>query len=184
MIGNTAKYWILANTNYLLIAIYMILSGAAFIADGFHPGCMDLSLFLTICPALAGFSFRDKSVLVNILIALFGGVYVMSFGDDALTLILLVSFVSGAVLSIPIARFANRNFDEIVSRRMRWRSSNVVLFEERWKYVINRYVVCTFGICSIMFYLLSVPYSMSHPDLIHQLTDTVEQRVESPDNSE
>ncbi len=175
MIGNTAKYWILANTNYLLMGIYLILLEVTFIVDRFRPDGMDLSLMLSAFLAFAGFSFKDKSVLVNIPIALFGCVCVISLGYQALNMALLLSFVSGAVLSIPIAQFANKNFDEIVSRKMRWRSSNVVLFEERWKYIINRYIVCTFGICSIIFYILSVPFSMSHPELIHQLSDKVEQ---------
>lgn len=160
----------LANTNYLLIGIYLMLLGVTSIFDRFHPDCMDVSLLLSAFLAIAGFSFKDKSVLVNIPIALFGCISVIGLGYQTLNTILLLSFVFGAVISIPIARFANKNFDEVVSRKMRWRSSNVVLFEERWKYVINRYIVCTFGICSIMFYILSVPFSMSHPDLIHQLS--------------
>lgn len=48
-------------------------------------------------------------------------------------------------LSIPALAFgvytavyANRNFDDVVSRRFLYRNSNVSVFEQRWKYTLNR----------------------------------------------
>ena len=184
MTRETAKYWVLANTNYLLIGIFIILSAVTIIVEIYQPDRMVLALLLSAFIAVAGFSFKDQSFLFNIPIAFLAGIAVISLEYTALDFILAVSLVSGAVISIPIARFANRNFSEIVSRRMRWRSSNVVLFEEKWKYVINRYLVCTFGICSIIFYVLSTPFSMSHPDLVHQIGKSATQSERSAGTSE
>ena len=161
----------------------MILAAIAVIVDSSYPDGMILSVILSGFLAIAGISFKDQSFLVNVPIGLLACIVIIALEYVVLDLILAVSLVSGSVISIPIARFANRNFSEIVSRRMRWRSSNVVLFEEKWKYVINRYLVCTFGICSIMFYVLSAPFSMSHTNLVNQKESPVEHTAGSADNS-
>jgi len=46
---------------------------------------------------------------------------------------------AATVIGVWIARYTFRNFDEVVSRRMLYRNSNVSLFELRWKYTLNRF---------------------------------------------
>ncbi len=53
----------------------------------------------------------------------------------------IVATVAGGLLAIAGMRFTYSNFDEIVSRRMRYRNSNVDLFDIQWKYAFNRFVV-------------------------------------------
>lgn len=45
------------------------------------------------------------------------------------------AFLFGLVCAI----YANRNFDDVVSRRFLFRNSNVSVFEVRWKYTFNRF---------------------------------------------
>ena len=40
------------------------------------------------------------------------------------------------------AIYANRNFDDVVSRRFLYRNSDVSVFEEQWKYTFNRFFAC------------------------------------------
>lgn len=53
----------------------------------------------------------------------------------------IVAAVAGGLLAIAGMRFAYSNFEEVVSRRMRYRNSSVDLFDVQWKYAFNRFVV-------------------------------------------
>ena len=44
------------------------------------------------------------------------------------------------VVSIRCARYAGQHFDEVVSRRMLYRNSNVDIFDTQWKYTFNCFV--------------------------------------------
>jgi hypothetical protein len=83
------------------------------------------------------------------------------FGDDSETGKLLFP-VWGAILSIAtftgvsvaaffIARYANSNFDEVVSRRMLYRNSNVNLFSIEWRYTLDRFCISAFCLIDVIF---------------------------------
>ena len=47
--------------------------------------------------------------------------------------------IIACVFGVCIAVYANRNFDDVVSRRFLYRNSTVSVFEEQWKYTFNRF---------------------------------------------
>lgn len=52
------------------------------------------------------------------------------------------------------AIYANRNFDDVVSRRFLYRNSDVSVFEEQWKYTFNRFFACFMAITLIAFEIM------------------------------
>ena len=52
---------------------------------------------------------------------------------------LIWAAVFSSVFGLAGAIYANRNFDEVVSRRFLYRNSDVSVFEEQWKYTFNRF---------------------------------------------
>lgn len=67
-------------------------------------------------------------------------------------IITLLSLVASVYASI----YTYQNFDEVVSRRMLWRNSNVSLFEEQAKYTYDRFVVCWFSLLILLIYIISL----------------------------
>lgn len=51
---------------------------------------------------------------------------------------IVIVFITSFTISILVSSYTYKNFNEVVSRRMLWRNSNVTLFNERLKYSINR----------------------------------------------
>ena len=65
--------------------------------------------------------------------------------------------VLGIFWSVKVAQFAYNNFDEVTSRQMRWRNSNVSMHDARLGYWFNRFIVSFFLytiILSIILFLL------------------------------
>lgn len=54
-------------------------------------------------------------------------------------IIIGLALVVSIFFSVIIAIYTYRNFDEVVSRRMLWRNSNVSLFNEQLKYTLSRF---------------------------------------------
>ena len=52
------------------------------------------------------------------------------------------------------AFYANRNFDDVVSRRFLYRNSDVSVFEEQWKYTFNRFFACFMATTLIAFEIM------------------------------
>ena len=52
------------------------------------------------------------------------------------------------------AIYANRNFDDVVSRRFLYRNSVVSVFEEQWKYTFNRFFACFMATTLIAFEIM------------------------------
>jgi hypothetical protein len=59
--------------------------------------------------------------------------------------------------SVKIATYTYRNFDEVVSRRMLWRNSNVSMFQEQLKYSLSRFGYAFFTI-SLFIFDLALPF--------------------------
>jgi hypothetical protein len=73
-----------------------------------------------------------------------------------------VVFIAGSLLGRAIAIYTYHNFQEVVSRRMLYRNSNVDLFEIRWKYVIDRFtniawssIACFIELCFIIWFCIN-----------------------------
>ena len=54
-------------------------------------------------------------------------------------------FISAFVVSVLVAIYAYANFDDIVDRRWLYRHSDVSIYEEEWKYALNRFAVVMSG---------------------------------------
>lgn len=65
-------------------------------------------------------------------------------------LLILIGLILMTIIffSVKVAIYTYKNFDEVVSRRMLWRNSNVSLFNEQLKYSIGRFIA------SFVFFLL------------------------------
>lgn len=179
--NTTAKYWLVANSNFILIGLWLLVFLMVGIIEELFPSAN------VAIPAAAGlflsapaFSFKDKSVIFNLVIAallyIALGSMILKAGYVYPVITMVLSLATGFILSAPIAKFTNVNFDEIVSRRMRWRSSNVDLFEMRWRFTLNRHIVFAFGIAAIVWLLLTAPYLIANPDCLENsmLTEEVQ----------
>lgn len=56
-----------------------------------------------------------------------------------------IYFISAFVVSVLVAIYAYANFDDIVDRRWLYRHSDVSIYEEEWKYALNRFAVVMSG---------------------------------------
>lgn len=54
-------------------------------------------------------------------------------------------FISAFVVSVLVAIYAYANFDDVVDRRWLYRHSDVSIYEEEWKYALNRFAVVMSG---------------------------------------
>lgn len=56
-----------------------------------------------------------------------------------------IFFIAAFVVAVFVAIFAYSNFDDIVDRRWLYRHSDVSIYEEEWKYALNRFAVVMSG---------------------------------------
>ena len=65
--------------------------------------------------------------------------------------------IIACIFGIFTAVYANRNFDDVVSRRFLYRNSTVSVFEVQWKYTFNRFYAgfMTFSAIALDFIVLS-----------------------------
>lgn len=178
--NKTAKYWLVANSNCLLIGFWLLILLMLILIVILFPGInIAVSGFVvSLVFSAPAFSFKDKGIVFNVVIGawLYIALIYMALtaGYVYPVIAMLLSLAVGFILSIPIAKFTKDNFDEIVSRRMRWRSSNVDLFDMQWKFTLNRYIVFAFGIAAIVLFLLTAHYSIANPDWLENSMQTVE----------
>jgi len=57
---------------------------------------------------------------------------------------------------VKVAIYTYNNFDEVVSRRMLWRNSNVSLFNEQLKYSIGRFIASFFFFLFVVLALVAL----------------------------
>lgn len=159
---NTFKFWLIANFNTILAVIVVIMMAIRFIIS-FNGGDMLpyhrflLVLFVIGCPLMGFPSKKVSGALVSYIIGVAAVVMVAvvlmlvkmstgniaGTGDADMTPMLADSLVyAGIVVAVSwfpaglLMPFVNSNINEIVSRAMRFRNSNVDLFEFKWKYLI------------------------------------------------
>ena len=171
-LGTTEKYWAIANFNIVLIGVFAILFGIVLLITSITK---DEKIAIAVClpgfVAVGSISFKDKSFIFNALLEIFIAyclITAFSQGGYIYPIVaMLVSYACGLIVAVPLAKCTEANFSEIVSRRMRWRNSNVDLFDMKMKYVINRYCVFAFCISSIVFFCLLLPYCLLYPDFYY-----------------
>lgn len=72
--------------------------------------------------------------------------------------VLMVVAAVSILFAIHVARLSSQNFYELVSLRMMYRTSNVDMFETKWKYVFNRFAAASGGALIIMLELIFLVY--------------------------
>lgn len=155
------KSWIIANfdtlAGILIAAIWLIVSLIKAPSQGNDTddvgGYWVLQLFVIfiISACLSATSARGFIAdLIRLLVSIAGVAFFIFciYMDDTarnlyyypLLTAALVATVVGGLTAIVCARYAYINFEDVVSRRIRYRNSNVDLFDIRWKYTFNRFV--------------------------------------------
>lgn len=157
---NTFKSWIVANLELLLILLTILFLAVSALSTYHHfkatadENCfydfVALALFILVICAISVFCIRNGFLSLVVLILFVGLPIIGSASEDTGILaegiwkqvewtrllgVAVPAFLFGLVCSI----YANRNFDDVVSRRFLYRNSTVSVFEEQWKYTFNRF---------------------------------------------
>lgn len=156
------KSWLISNIEFLFIFLYLILA----IIFQNQIAYETPAWAKVICLLVFGFfvygilaSLADAGILGSILVGIMGlavivlaMTYVLGGLSGKLEASATVNgvgvaiyFILSFVLSIIAAVFGFRNFDDVVDRRWLFRNSNVSIYEEEWKYALNRFAVTLAG---------------------------------------
>ena len=150
-----SKSWLIANFEIfvtVVLAIIILPLYAIFIGK-WDIGSIVLPAVLIFAPFTLGATPPNliESIL-SYLAILAGCIYFMVSGSPEVEGLrwlasgFLPIFLGASVLGFFLARYAHRNFDETVSRRMLYTNSHVSLFEAQWKYTIDRFCSISFSI--------------------------------------
>ncbi|GHV66113.1 hypothetical protein FACS1894199_08850 [Bacteroidia bacterium] len=163
--NNTSKCWLIANfetvATTILVVLYVLV--ALFFQGDVTEGVTMGLVYGTYCLIIPGAvvstppSF-SKTVLIFLLTL--GGAVFFLFAEnksalpDWITSLWVVADIVAFGVGFFIARYAHVHFSEVVSRRMLYWNSRVSLFEERWKYALDRFSVAAFytlyGVASVI----------------------------------
>jgi len=177
----TLKYWLIANFEIAILLLTLIIGGITIwgLGDGLHDNITHAGLavlglvLLFVIPTQRGTLQFGKYILM------LGGVIFfawflknsegsnMTDADIALWEFCIrrfwIVFSIATAISVFFAVYAFINFDEVVSRRMSWRNSNVSLFEISILYTLDRFcnitvsiVICTLGLM-FLWYIPDIP---------------------------
>ena len=69
-------------------------------------------------------------------------------------LILIIMGIIAVKYAYQIAKFAEANFDQVVSRRTKWKSSNVELHEMKYRFVLETFGWALFSIFTPLFSIM------------------------------
>lgn len=168
----TLKYWGIANLELLALIVCCIIYFADFSITGKVEleqiqGLRKIGFYGIICLGIFMFLAKNGGVgmFVKTLALLFFLLKLASqlwsyyesgiCGMGTLIMVGIITLLSlGATVSV--AKYTYQNFDEVVSRRMLWRNSNVSLFEEQAKYTYDRFIVCWFSLLILLIYIISL----------------------------
>lgn len=173
---NTFKYWLVANFE-IFLGLFTIIVGAilmftfiSFPEDGDIVKLKIISYFSISALFLILLTFPTKNdkkglaliillLLPLIVISIIKGIEDYPFSIEKTNILLRwcwIFFSVGIIISGPLAYYTYVNIDEVVSRRMLYRNSNVDLFEFTWKYVLDRFfsITASIFICCFTFYLI------------------------------
>ena len=156
--GDTFKFWLTANFGIILtIIVFPISALVLYTGDAIEQSGGNYWEYLAAVAAFALFvAFPGKKVVdsfsIYLLLLFFGlaGLFALTCIEhdvpDNITIDIVLKsgyFIFGCVCLVVswvvsglLMPFVSANIDEIVSRSMRFRNSNVDLFEFKWKYLI------------------------------------------------
>lgn len=120
----------------IILAILGSLTGQSFLV-------LFLGAVLPIIPAVTGEEFAkmlSNIKDIGIFIIPFIGILLLSAYLKGVFLVFLwIAFIVICALAFYAARYVYINFDELTSRQMLYRNSNVGMLDTKWKYAFNRY---------------------------------------------
>jgi hypothetical protein len=164
---STSKCWLIANFEIvayvltLIVSILLLLLGRLFGLMDFEKvgeviGYSALIAALLSLPTKRGvFQYGRYVLLLLPGIGMFMGTGEAPVWVIILywTVLVIVSIISGV-----IAAYAYDNIDEVVSRRMLYRNSNVSLFEFTWRYTLDRFcsIAVSILVCGIWLLVMIV----------------------------
>lgn len=150
--SDTFKFWLAANFGIILTVISMSVSAALAFAIGgteFWGDASSLVLVFVLTALFVAFPGKKISdslgfytIVICFLSVFLSGASANDFDDFSVIfksgffIYCCVCLVGSWVISGILMPFVSANIDEIVSRCMRYRNSNVDLFEFKWKYMI------------------------------------------------
>jgi len=59
-------------------------------------------------------------------------------------------FIIATIIGFRCACYVRKNYADVVSRRTRWKTSSADLWGDKWKYIINRFIVVIIGVMMII----------------------------------
>lgn len=172
--SDTFKFWLVANLGIILTVISMSVSAILAYVIGGSEFFGDLSALVVTFVLIALFvAFPGKTIgdslglycIVVLLSIVLSGASINGFDDFSLifkstffTYCCVCLVLSWGVSGI-LMRFVSANIEEIVSRSMRYRNSNVDLFVFKWKYLIALYLDISravFGNAVVLGFIISI----------------------------
>ena len=121
-----------AQIAHMIIGALVFISLTAYIKVEYIIGSIAILIALRI--------FMSKE-LVNEVDVFIGTVYRSI--DPSLRRMLWIVLILSLIPGVACGIYTFKNFDEVTSRRMLWRNSNVSLFDTRLRYTINRFLLAT-----------------------------------------
>ena len=174
--NSTFKSWLIANFEIFataVLAVIFVPSYAIFIGDWQDMGKMFMLVLIIVAPAIpATVPKEGVETILAILDILFylailgGGIYFTVTGlpeeyKDLQVLLYLFYpvFIGVSVLSFFLARYAYRNFYDVVSIRMLYQNSNASVFEVKWRYALDRFCKITYSMILGIFSILTFVFA-------------------------
>lgn len=178
------RSWLYANLGTLYIICVLIIIGVSILTT---PKVDFSEWFITligigIVSFVLMFSFEPTAGPGVVLFVLVGGYFFLRWWltndpsvdletrqtfQKANTVILVFSAVS-LIPAFFIARYCNRNFDDVVSRRWMYRNSSKDVFESTWKYTVNRFLT-SFEVIVALLLDIGIVWAVKNLDIVEKL---------------
>lgn len=164
--NDTSKCWVIANFEMIIIGVTLLMGLLYALVKGGVMLCVGMGLqMLPLIAFLLAFTLPLKTFGFGIIkfgILFLGGClvtfmdYVHAFQHDYTSYITIFwgVFLIGMILALYMSVFIHHHFHEVVSRRMLYTNSNIDMFSNKLKYVIDKCtsVSSSIVICSIWLY--------------------------------
>ena len=160
--GTTFRCWLIANFEIIMYLLLLIVSAILLFSISDLENAFKIFAYSAIFAGMLSFptnrgvfQFGKYLFLVVIGILMTIGANDQKYASDVMVSLIInkfwTVFIIASVISAFIAVYTYINIDEVLSRRMLWRNSNVSIFEYSLLYTLDRFcnislsiVVCTF----------------------------------------
>jgi hypothetical protein len=172
--STTSKSWLIANletvATTILIVLYVLIAlvWQGNVTEGITIGLVYSCYCLILPGAVVSVPPSFAKTILIFLLTLAGAVLFLFAKDTTVlsgwmislwVLVDSIAFVAGFC----IARYAHVHFSEVLSRRMLYWNSRVSIFEEQWKYALDRFSVAAFYILYGVTSIILLIYVLSNP---------------------